>query len=175
MVRALWLDDDGDVAQTAGWRDLRDYVTASGQIQIERTARLDRLQHLGEYDVVVACTTRVPNDEQSEALEYFVRHGKGLICLGETITAWQDSEICRELLGTAPATPTPTTEIIGRIAGDHDVTRRLDATITAHDTALLFETLPDDATPLVQTTWRYSPATLAYLQACDAGQVMALG
>jgi scyllo-inositol 2-dehydrogenase (NADP+) len=175
MVRALWLDDDGDAAQTPGWRDLRAYMAASGLIQIERATRFDRLQHLGEFDVVVAHTTRLPNAEQSEALEYFVRHGKGLICLGETVAAWQDGEICREMLGAVPAAPTPATEIIGHVAGDHDITRRLDATIMAYDTASLFVTLPDDATPLIQTTWRFSPATLAYLRPWESGQVMALG
>jgi predicted dehydrogenase len=40
---------------------------------------------------------------------------------------------------------------------------------------MIFESLPDGTTQLAQTTWHFSPVTLAYLQPWGMGQVMALG
>ena len=176
MVRVLWLDAYDVGEHEEGMQALLSAMMAGGYLHVDVTTNPDRLQHLSDYQVVIAHVANTAlSTEQSTALATFVRQGNGLLCLGATLAAWQNDETCRALLGAAPEPTTPTTEIIAQLAADHDITRRLDATLIVQDTALLCAAIPDDATPLLQTTWRYVPTTLAYIRPWGVGQVATLG
>ncbi|HEX8995180.1 MAG TPA: Gfo/Idh/MocA family oxidoreductase [Ktedonobacterales bacterium] len=131
-------------------------------------AAADRLDHLDGVSLVVADTVTPLSDAQGEALAAFVRAGGGLLALGETAEAWRDSP-----MGAVLALPDgrrgPATELIVRVARDHDLTRRLDPSFPLYERPYLPEGDLTGVTPLLELSWRYTTAPVAYLREAGKG------
>src|SRR5262245_47205909 len=169
MTRTLLLvgSDAGDdpSAQVEALHSLA-VAACGGREEDVLTVPLDEgLRHLPAVEVVVACGSHGPlTDEQDDALCDFVRRGGGLICLGPVARSWNTSALCRNLLGVAVDGLTQRTELILHVAGDHDITRRLDASFTLEESCnLLYET-PEDANVLLRMSWRYTTVPVALLR-----------
>ncbi|HEX9413311.1 MAG TPA: Gfo/Idh/MocA family oxidoreductase, partial [Ktedonobacterales bacterium] len=110
-------------------------------------------------------------EDDASDLEAFVRRGGALVALGGTGDAWGRHERLCELLGVRLSERTPATELIARVAAEHDITRRLDPSFAVQDSCLLFDAAPRDAEVLLTTTWRYETVPLAFLRSHGAGCV----
>jgi len=110
--------------------------------------------------------------ELQQALQTFVRHGGGLVCIGNAAELYQHSSILSDMLGDVRGIDTPDCEIIARVASaDSYITRRVDPTFTVHERLHLLTEVPTDAEILWRTTWRYTPCTLAYTRSYGQGRV----
>ena len=110
--------------------------------------------------------------EQEEALSAFVEQGGGLICYGSAVQRHRESPILREILGPLHGFLTPHTEIIARRASsDHYLTRRVDAAFPFVESVYLLDAIPLDADIHWQTSWHYTPHTLAYTRVYGQGRV----
>src|SRR5262245_17916081 len=88
----------------------------------------EQLYHLDQHHVVVLNGDLGPlNMEQQQSLCTFVERGGGLVCLGDAVEAYHESDLLGEVLGHVHGTCTPRSEIMVRIAtADHYMTRRVD-------------------------------------------------
>lgn len=134
--------------------------------------RLDQLERLNEVALIAADSVTPLTAAQARALAAFTRNGGALLLLGETVDAWRDSEL-GAALGLPEGQRGPATELIARLAGDHDITRRLDSSFPITDRLYIHDGLPEDATPLLVTSWRYSSVPLAWLRPVGAGAAAA--
>lgn len=134
--------------------------------------RLDQLERLNEVALIAADSVTPLTAAQARALAAFTRNGGALLLLGETMDAWRDSEL-GAALGLPEGQRGPATELIARLAGDHDITRRLDSSFPITDRLYIHDGLPEDATPLLVTSWRYSSVPLAWLRPVGAGAAAA--
>ena len=188
MIHALVIGDgdagrqDGEAGALAQW------LTSASAIEATTTTLVDlgrgaQTLATGDAQVVIADTCESPTHEQARALRAFVAGGGGLFCLGATVDSWLRADpSLADLLGF-PLDPTmddaasairrtPPTELIVRVAGDHDTTRRLDTEFTLHATIPQFTYAPADATPLLTVSWRYATISVAYVRRCGEGQVI---
>lgn len=149
-------------------------LRATRAAEVEAIA-VERLRRPAPGTVIIAASGEALSSANATMLTEFVREGGGLLLLGGAVLRWREHPAIGELLGGLPAMQTPATEIIAHPAADHEVTRRLDPDIILHDRVLLYEQVPDDATPLLTVNWRYTRTTLAYLRPCGAGMVGFLG
>lgn len=134
--------------------------------------RLDQLERLNEVALIAADSVTPLTAAQARALAAFTRNGGALLLLGETVDAWRDSEL-GAALGLPEGQRGPATELIARLAGDHDITRRLDSSFPITDRLYIHDGLPEDATLLLVTSWRYSSVPLAWLRPVGAGAAAA--
>lgn len=172
MVRTLLLIDRERDEQESGVQSLLAHLTATNAVHVTTTTSADRLRQLGDFDVVIARTSRGPlTDEQEAQLKEFVQRGGGLICLGETAESWHKNVTLQEMLGLSSGQRTVTTELIAQVGPDHDITRRLDASFSIVDSCYLLETAPGDAELLLTGSWHFSTLPLAYLRRWGAGYV----
>jgi scyllo-inositol 2-dehydrogenase (NADP+) len=112
------------------------------------------------------------DQERAEALALFIRHGGGLICIGNAVQRQRENPVMQELLGPVHGFSTPQTEIIARRAGsDHYLTRRADTTFYTYESIYLLDIIPPDADILWQTTWHYAPSTIAYTRSHGQGRI----
>ncbi|MGH2505455.1 MAG: Gfo/Idh/MocA family oxidoreductase, partial [Ktedonobacterales bacterium] len=94
--------------------------------------------------------------------------GGALLLLGETVDAWRGSAL-GAALGLPEGERGPATELIARLAGDHDITRRLDPSFAVTDRLYIHDGLPESAVPLLETSWRYATVPVAWLAPTGAG------
>ncbi len=87
--------------------------------------------------------------------------------------AWRGSAL-GAALGLPEGQRGPATELIVRLAGDHDITRRLDSSFPVTDRLAIHDGLPEDATPLLVTSWRYTSVPVAWLRPVGAGATAAI-
>lgn len=127
--------------------------------------------HLSDVALVVAATSAPLSEEQGETLASFVRAGGGLLAVGETAEAWQNSPL-GGLIGLPDGRRGPATELLVRVACDHDLTRRLDASFPLHARPYLHTSDLSDALPLLEVSWRYTTVPVAYLRQVDAGAIV---
>ena len=135
--------------------------------------RLDQLERLSAVSLLVADTATPLTDAQARTLEAFTRNGGALLLLGETADAWRGSAL-GAALGLPEGQRGPATELIVRLAGDHDITRRLDSSFPVTDRLAIHDGLPEDATPLLVTSWRYTSVPVAWLRSVGAGATAAI-
>ncbi len=157
------------------------------QIELE-VATVDRLLRSPDAEVIILATR---NPLTTEAVNVLVAHlrlggrrrvegkkssvGGGLLLLGNATDAWRAHEALQGLIGPLPATPFPRAEIIAHPVGDHMTTSRLDEDIVFEDAVIPLAALPDDATPLLTMSWRYTRQTLAMLRPVGEGHLAYLG
>lgn len=127
--------------------------------------------HLADVALVVADTDAPLSEAQSAALASFIRSGGGLLAMGETAEAWRTSPLGASL-GLPAGARGPATELLVRLAGDHDITRRLDSSFPIYTRPYLPDGELDDAIPLLLTSWRYTTIPLAWLRRDGAGAVV---
>ncbi|HEU0027549.1 MAG TPA: Gfo/Idh/MocA family oxidoreductase [Ktedonobacterales bacterium] len=141
-----------------------------GVVPASAAEPLDRRERLGEVSLVVADSATPLTAAQSTALAKFTRDGGALLLLGETVDAWRDSEL-GAALGLPEGQRGPATELVVRLAGEHDITQRLDPSFAAVDRLYIHDGLPGDAMPLLTTSWRFSTIPVAWLRPVGAGAV----
>ncbi len=104
-----------------------------------------------------------------------VRAGGGLVIAGGTLSAWKEHHELLSALGCSVGWQvTPRCEIIAETTERDPLTRRLDASFAIDDQVALFDDAPEDAVPLLITSWRYRPFTLAYRLTVGAGTVIVM-
>src|SRR6266849_4735668 len=129
--------------------------------------------HLTTQQIVMLDGNTGPlSPAQEESLYHFVRHGGGLVCLGDAAEAYHEYELLGEVLGNIHGFCTPRSEIIARVAtDDHYITRRVDPTFAVLEAVYLLDVIPPDAEILWRTSWRYASYTLAYTRTYGQGRV----
>ena len=97
------------------------------------TAR-ESLRNLDSEKVVILNGDVGPiSPEQEYELCSFIKHGGGLVCLGDAAEAYREYPLLGEVLGYIHGLCTPHSEIITRVATtDHYMTRRMDFSFTVH-------------------------------------------
>jgi len=136
------------------------------------TAR-ESLRNLNAEKVVVLNGDVGPiNAEQEYELCSFIKHGGGLVCLGDAAEAYREYPLLGEILGHIHGICTPRSEIIARIATtDHYLTRRMDSSCTVFEGVYLLDIVPTDAVILWQVSWHYAKYTVAYSREFGQGRV----
>ncbi len=136
------------------------------------TAR-ELLRNLNAEKVVVLNGDVGPiNAEQEYELCSFIKHGGGLVCLGDAAEAYREYPLLGEVLGHIHGICTPRSEIIARIATtDHYLTRRMDSSCTVLEGVYLLDIVPTDAVILWQASWHYAKYTVAYSREFGQGRV----
>ncbi|HEX9038509.1 MAG TPA: Gfo/Idh/MocA family oxidoreductase [Ktedonobacterales bacterium] len=133
---------------------------------------LDREERLGEVALLVADTATPLTAAQAATLTTYLRRGGALLLLGETVDAWRGSAL-GEALELPEGERGPVTELIARVAGDHDLTRRLDPSFSITDRLYIHDGLPAGAVPLLETSWRFATVPLAWMAPVGAGAAVA--
>ena len=136
------------------------------------TAR-ELLRNLNAERVVVLNGDVGPiNAEQEYELYSFIKHGGGLVCLGDAAEAYREYPLLGEVLGPVHGICVPRSEIIVRVTtSDHYVTRRMDSSFAVHEGVYLLDIVPTDAMILWQASWRYAKYTVAYAREFGQGRV----
>lgn len=118
---------------------------------------------------------RVALDDDGEAaLLDHLRNGGGLVVAGATLDAWQAQRHLLAALGDPVGDKTPLAEIIAETTARDPLTRRLDPAFAVLDRVDLLAEVPPEAVPLLTTSWRYHPYTLAYRLPVGAGSAVVL-
>ena len=171
MARTLLLIEQSVYERAKRLQRLLTLALPDHELVVASASAADRLEHLGDVALVVADTTTPLTEAQADALLSFVGAGGGLLALGETAETWRSSS-AGALLGLPAGRRGPATELIVRVAGDHDLTRRLDASFPLYERPYLPEGELSDATTLLALSWRYTTVPVAYLRAEGAGAVL---
>lgn len=131
------------------------------------------LEPFAQHNVIILDgNDEIFDREQEEALCTFVEQGGGLICLGAAVQRYRESAVISELLGPLHGFSTPRTElIVRRASSDHYLTRRVEAAFPLTESVYLLDAVPLDADIHWQTTWHYTPHTLAYTRNYGQGRV----
>ncbi len=135
--------------------------------------RLDHPERLSDVALIAADSATPLTAAQADALTVFTRNGGALLLLGETVDAWRDSAL-GAALGLPEGQRGPATELIARLAGDHDITRRLDPSFPITDRLYIHEGLPEDAVPLLTTSWRFTSVPVTWLRPVGTGATAAI-
>jgi predicted dehydrogenase len=131
-------------------------------ITVPAGADLDQVERLSGVDLLAADTSTPLTAAQSVALTTYLQHGGALLLLGETVDSWRESTLGAEL-GLPGGERGPATELIVKLAGDHDITRRLDSSFAVTDRLYIHDGLLESATPLLETGWRFTTVPVAWL------------
>lgn len=136
------------------------------------TAR-ESLGNLNTEKVVVLNGDLGPiNAEQEYELCSFIKHGGGLVCLGDAVEAYREYPLLGEVLGPVHGICVQRSEIIARVTtGDHYLTRRMDSSFTVYEGVYLLDIVPTDAVILWQASWQYAKYTVAYAREFGQGRV----
>ncbi len=171
MINLLLLANRSDFNAELG--GLAEYLSESGQICAEISNVTERLRDLSGWQVLMlAGLDKALTPEQEAGLQAFVRGGGGLITLGEIGERWQANSALSQLTGAGAGQRTPITEIIARLApGDLPLTRRLEPSFSIVDSFYRLESLPEDATSVLQTGWHFATYPLAYTRPFGRGRV----
>lgn len=112
---------------------------------------------------------------RARALCDFVEQGGGLLCLGNAVYHYREHEILGKLLGPLHGFLTPQTELMVRhTRADHYLTRRTESVFPLEERVYLLDAVPLDAEIFWQTTWQYTPHTLAYGRTYGQGRVFCM-
>lgn len=171
MARTLLLIEQSAYERAKRLQRLLTMALPEHEVIVAPSSAAERLEHLDDVALVVADTVTLLSDAQSEALAAFVRAGGGLLALGETAETWRASS-AGAFLGLPDGRRGPATELIVRVASDHDLTRRLDASFPLYERPFLPDSDPADSTPLLALSWRYATVPVAYLRQMGAGAVV---
>ncbi len=171
MARTLLLIEQSAYERAKWLQRLLALALPTHELVVAPSSAADWQTHLDEVALVVADTLTPLTAAQGEALTAFARARGGLLALGETAETWRAAGL-DALLGLPTGRRGPATELIVHVAGDHDLTRRLDDTFPLYERPYL----PDDelvgATPLLTVSWRLSTVPVAYLRQAGAGAVV---
>ena len=131
------------------------------------------LEPLAQQQVIVLNgEDEVLDQAQERALYDFVKQGGGLILLGAAAQRYRENELLGKLLGPLHGFLTPQTELIIRHThADHYLTRRSEKSFSLVESAYLLDAVPLDAETHFQTTWHYTPCTVAYTRSYGQGRV----
>ncbi len=155
-------------------------LCGAGLLAVETSSDGDRLRGLEPGAIVVAAIDpsrpfAALSASSERALIAHVSAGGGLLVTGGTLDAWREHARLLDLLGRPRGDATPLTEIIAHPTEHDALTRRLDERIAFADRVTLLVELPTCAVPLLATTSRLRPATLAYRLAVGDGCVVVFG
>lgn len=141
--------------------------------QVEEYAVPSSLARYVVEQVIVLDGTSGPlSTEQESDVREFVMQGGGLVCIGDAVETYHESELLAEVIGSVYGTCTPFTEIIARPANtSHFLLRRVDPSFLVTEAVYLLEHIPPGAEILWQTRWRYAPRGLAYARQYGQGRV----
>ena len=154
------------------WRAFAEYLRASHEAVLSVGSLAAHREHLCEFQAVLLDAARVDLDAaEADALGTWVRRGGGLVVVGVASAGERDGSLLDELTGTRPALPSPVTELRVRVAGEHDITRRLDPVWTLRDRCALVEAAPDDAQVVLTASWRFTELPVAFVRPYGAGMV----
>lgn len=131
---------------------------------------LDQIERLSAVDLLAADCATPLTATQAETLTAFVRNGGALLLLGETVDTWREPAL-GAALGLPEGARGPATELIARVSGDHDITRRLDPEFTLTERLYVHDGLDSEATELLRVSWRYTSVPVAWLRPVGAGMV----
>ena len=129
--------------------------------------------HLTSQHVVFLDGSSGPLTPTQEAtLCTFVENGGGLVCSGNAVEMYHEYELLSAVLGNVYGMCTPQSEIIVRVATpDSYLTRRVDPSFVVFEAVYLLVNIPSDAEALWNTTWHYTPYTVAYTRSYGRGRV----
>jgi scyllo-inositol 2-dehydrogenase (NADP+) len=147
-------------------------LRASRACEVEIAGDADRLLRLEGTDAVYADWSDRPlTEEQGRRLAGFVHAGGTLVAAGGTLSAWAANPRVVDLAGWSPDGRTMHTELVveptDRSAGI--------GSFPVHDTVHLLPSLPDGATPLLRTHWRFGEQVVAYARPAGAGRFVYFG
>lgn len=128
-----------------------------------------------DQDVVLAVTSRHLGEGEAAALRDFVRGGGGVVAVGPTLAGWSTSEPITEMAGWVPGEPGPETELIVRPSASHPVTQRFDQEWRIRGRIYLSEGMPNGATVLLGTSWRFTQQVVAYERSFGDGRFVYIG
>ncbi|HET9111982.1 MAG TPA: Gfo/Idh/MocA family oxidoreductase, partial [Ktedonobacterales bacterium] len=171
MARTLLLIEQSAYERAKRLQRLLTLALPDHELVVAPASAADRLEHLDDVALVVADTTTPLTEAQADALASFVGAGGGLLALGETAETWRDSS-AGALLGLPAGRRGPATELIVRVVGDHDLTRRLDASFSLYERPYLPESEMSDVTSLLALSWRYTTVPVAFLRQEGNGAVI---
>jgi scyllo-inositol 2-dehydrogenase (NADP+) len=140
-------------------------TTTAAQLQCQKSDQV----------VVASSATGSISQEQADAISQFVLRGGSALIAGEAADSWCEQPLLQEMLGAGKVQRAPATELMVQVAGDHDITRRLDPTFPCYGTAFLVERAPAEAVVLLAIPWRFARLPLAYLRSWGAGHVCYVG
>ncbi len=110
--------------------------------------------------------------EVEEAIQAFVRGGGGLVCIGDAIERYHQSDVFRAIAGDTYGISTPLCEIMAHVTTPEAyITRRVDPSFAVYESLYLLAKIPVDAECLWHTNWQYAPYTLAYTRSYGQGRV----
>lgn len=154
------------------WRVFAEYLRASHEITLITGSLAEQREHLSEFQVVLLDASRVELDaNEAETLFAWVRGGGGLVLVGAAGAVERDPSPLDELIGMRSAALSPITELRVHVAGEHDITRRLDPVWMLRDRCTLVEAAPDGAQVVLTASWRFSELPVAFVRPYGAGMV----
>jgi predicted dehydrogenase/type 1 glutamine amidotransferase len=154
------------------WQPFASYVRASHEIALTAAPLAGQMDHLDEFAALLLDAEQARLDARdAAALGAWVRRGGGLVVVDSACAGAREGAPLGDLLGLAPAPVSQTTELRVRVAGEHDLTRRLDPDWTVRDRIALLEAAPADAQVVLTASWRFSEVPAAYLRPYGAGWV----
>jgi predicted dehydrogenase len=174
MIRTLVLAGKHTVPALDPWLE---YLTSTGEVDLEvanDTAPLTALEH---FDVVVAHAPsgRLKPTEEAGLCD-FVSAGGGFVGLHCTSEHWSPGRRYRAMMGGGPDGPLPKMELVADVRSvDHDITRRVPGSLRLQDSCFGQVELPADAEVLLSTSWRSQELPVAYARAHGAGRVFYCG
>jgi predicted dehydrogenase/type 1 glutamine amidotransferase len=200
MIKVLMLaaveERRGEVR--TGIQALAAYLRTIDSLYVRVATASEAFGSLADADVVLADLSQGPlTTEQEECMWAFVQAGGGLVTVGGR---WQESSYgdsgtegpghgtislpCADAVyhgafSSGTRLPTgveyrrwaPVSEIVARIGNlDHNITRRLDPAFVVMD-SFAFDSPPEDAEVLVETSWHFEKVPLAFVRHIGDGQV----
>jgi predicted dehydrogenase len=147
-------------------------LRASRACEVEVSGDADRLLRLDGTDAVYADWGERPlTEEQERRLAGFVHAGGTVVAAGRTLSTWAANPGVVDLAGWSPDGRTMHTELVVELI---DRTAGI-GSFPVHDTVHLLPSLPDGATPLLHTHWRYGEQVVAYARPAGAGRFVYFG
>jgi scyllo-inositol 2-dehydrogenase (NADP+) len=128
-----------------------------------------------DAQVVLAATARPIAEREAAELRAFVRRGGGLVLVGGTLAAWNESAPIAEMAAWTPGEAGPETELIVRPDPDHPVTQRLGPEWKVRGRLLPSEGPPSGAAVLLRARWRFTDQVVAYERAFGEGRFVYVG
>jgi len=171
MLRILVLTRDAQGGHDDGQAAWIQRLRANRDVRVTVTESAERLRALEGFDAIAATgDVAAPDEVELAALALFVERGGGLVVAGDAVDAWLMNPRAQALLGLGGGHRTPLTELVAHTQ-QHDITRRLDRSITVVGTCLLPAEPPDAREIVLKTNWHYTAVPVAYTREAGAGRV----
>ena len=141
----------------------------SRRFDVDVTSDPDRLLRLDGVAVLFAHRSHSSiNAEQARAVARFTHNGGAVITVGATLPYWAAHQTIAELSGWTPNGRTMRTELDIAHADDG-------VTFRVNDMFHLLPGAPDDAAPMLLTTWQFTQQVVAYRRPVGAGSFTYIG